>query len=95
MESRDVARDYYAGKLEMDPDGEMVIKGKPFDQHIKTEIPLKFENLLACPAGKGGSGLTKGQAKPGAMDVDAATDVNSTPQQRADAARHIASPDGR
>lgn len=90
MESRDMARDYYAPKLKWNDDGtELLIGDVAFDKHIQAEIPAKFENLLA-PTGKGGSGLTKGQGKPGAVDIDALTSVTSTPAEKAEASRAIA-----
>jgi hypothetical protein len=89
MESRDMARDYYAPKLKWNDDGELLIGEVAFDKHIQAEIPAKFENLLA-PLGKGGSGLTKGQGKPGAIDIDALSNINSTPAEKAEASRAIA-----
>jgi len=89
IESRDMARDYYAPKLKRNDDGKLEIGGKPFDTHIKTEVPTKFENLLAI-AGKGGSGSTRGSGKPGAVDIDALSDLNATPAQKAEAAVALA-----
>ena len=90
-ESRDMCRDFYLQKVQWnDDETELVIGGVEFSKHIAAEIPSKYENLLA-PLGKGGSGSSKGQGKPGAIDIDAATDVNATPQQKAEAAKHLAS----
>lgn len=96
LESRDMARDFYAGKLKRNDEGDLVITDKatgldkPFEMLIKAEVSTKFENLLA-PTGKGGSGLMKGGgAKPGAIDIDANTDVTATPAQKAEASLHLA-----
>jgi hypothetical protein len=90
VESRDMARDYYLPKLKWSDDGtELLIGDALFDKHIRSEIPAKFENLLA-PTGKGGAGLTRGQGTPGSVDIDALTAFNSTPEQKAEAARTIA-----
>jgi hypothetical protein len=90
MESRDLARDYYIGKLVWNEDKtELLIGEKSFDKHIIAEVPSKFENLLA-PTGKGGSGNSKGQGKPGTVDIDAATSFGATPAQRAEASVALA-----
>jgi uncharacterized FlaG/YvyC family protein len=89
LESRDMARDYYAPKLKRNDEGDLVIGDRPFTDHIKAEIPAKFENLLA-PANKGGSGLRKGSEKPGAVDVDALTSPTATAEQKNEASRHLA-----
>lgn len=89
MESRDMARGFYAPQIEWNSDGELVIGDKPFEKAMQAEISAKYENLLA-PTGKGGSGLTKGQGKPGLIDVDALTNMNSSPADKAQAAQHLA-----
>jgi hypothetical protein len=89
-ESRDMARDFYLQKVKWSDDGtELLIGDKEFSKHIAIEIPAKYENLLA-PLGKGGSGSNKGQGKPGAIDIDASTDLNATPAQKAEASRALA-----
>jgi hypothetical protein len=90
IESRDMARDFYLQKVKWSEDGtELLIGDKEFSKLIATEIPQKYENLLA-PAGKGGSGSIKGQGKPGVVDIDALSDLNSTPAQKAEASKSLA-----
>jgi hypothetical protein len=89
-ESRDMARDFYLSKLQWNDEGtDLLIGDMPFAKYIAAEIPAKYENLLA-PVGKGGAGTTKGTGKAGALDVDAATEFNATPAQKAEAAKFLA-----
>jgi hypothetical protein len=89
-DNRDMFRDYCLSKVAWNEEGtDLLMDGKDFAKHIAAEIPVKYENLLA-PISKGGSGLTKGQGKPGVVDVDALTNVNSTPAEKAEASKHLA-----
>lgn len=89
-ESRDMARDFYLNKTKWnDDETELMIGDREFSKVIAAEIPSKYENLLA-PAGKGGSGSSKGQGKPGVVDIDALSDLNATPAQKAEASKSLA-----
>jgi len=47
LDSRDLARSLYRPQLKTDDDGQIMIGDRKFDEHIKAEIPNKYENLLS------------------------------------------------
>lgn len=90
LESRDLARDRYRPRLKRDDEGNILIEDQKFEAFIKAEIPTKFENLLSAK-NKGGSGIQKGTGKgPTAADLVEEIGPNSTPEQKAAAARAVA-----
>lgn len=90
LESRDMAREYYAPKVKRDDDGQFLIGDSKMDVHIKAEIPSKFENLLATKK-QGGAGIQKGTGKgPTIADAMEALGPNSTAAEKAAAATGVA-----
>jgi len=74
--------------VESDDDGDLVIGGAKFDSYIRAKVPEEFDYLLA-PKAKGGSGAVRSGGKKTEFDIDS-LGANSTKEELAEAARHIA-----
>jgi len=90
LESRDLARSLYRPQLKRDDDGVIMIQDRKFDEHIKAEIPTKYENLLSTKK-VGGAGIQKSTGKgPTTADLVDNLGPNSTPEEKAAALRGVA-----
>jgi hypothetical protein len=91
LDSRDLARSLYRPQLKAEDDGQIMIGDRKFDEHIKAEIPTKYENLLQTKK-VGGAGIQKGTGKgPTTADLVDNLGPNSTPEEKAAALKGVAS----